>query len=231
MIKAVFFDLFNTLVHHDPSPEERHDWVCSECGIEAEKNDLLRGYWAAADFYSQENARWPYGKRSEKEKYALWVAYETTLLREAGLDISDELVIQILQKLRQIKSKVVLFDDTISTLISLHDLNLKIGVISNLDKSVEDFCPGLNLNSYLDFSITSHEVGFEKPHPEIFRAALELSKTRPSETIMVGDQYYSDITGARSVNIKPLLLDRDGFLGKYNDCQRITSLAEIMEHL
>ncbi|PIU57415.1 MAG: hypothetical protein COS88_01160 [Chloroflexi bacterium CG07_land_8_20_14_0_80_51_10] len=231
MIKAVFFDLFNTLVHYDPLPEAHQGRACGECGIEVAKDDLRRGYWAANDFFTQENARLSVEKRSEKEKYALWIGYETTLLREAGVDVSRELVIQILEKLQQVKQKVVLFDDTLSTLTLLRSQGLTLGLISNLDRSLEQFCAEVGLTAHLDFVLTSHEVGFDKPHPQIFNAALERAQVQASEAIHVGDQYHSDVVGARGVGIKPLLLDRDGLFENYNDCQRIGSLAEVVEYL
>lgn len=231
MIKAIFFDLFNTLVHYDPLPEDHQDWACRQCGIEVAKSDLLRGYWTAGDFYSRENARLSVEKRSEKEKYALWIEYETILLQEAGITLTKEKVIQVIQKLQQVKPAVVLFEDTLPALTSLRNQGLTIGLISNLDRSIDKFCPEIDLGSYLDFSIVSHEVGVDKPHPQIFEAALAEAHAEALEAIMVGDQYHSDIVGARGVGIKALLLDRDGFLTHYNDCHRISGLAEIAEHL
>jgi putative hydrolase of the HAD superfamily len=55
---------------------------------------------------------------------------------------------------------------------------------------------------FFDFLITSEEVGFEKPHTNIFNAALEATKSTPSQTLMVGDSYQKDILGARALGIK-----------------------------
>jgi FMN phosphatase YigB (HAD superfamily) len=52
-----------------------------------------------------------------------------------------------------------------------------------------------------------------------------------SEAIHVGDQYHSDIVGAKGVGISPLLLDRDGFWESINDCPRIRSLSEIVNYV
>jgi len=231
MIKTVFFDLYNTLIHYDPPPEEQQAWACQEFGIEIEKDDLRRGYWAANDAFTKENARLSVEKRSEKEKYQLWINYELTLLREAGIDASPELATKIIEKTRQFDRKLVLFDDAPPVLTSLRRRGLTLGLISNLDQSLEQFCTEVDLNSYLDFFIISHEVGFEKPHPEIFGAALKQAQVQAAEAIHVGDQYHSDIVGAQQVGIKALLLDRDGLFQNHNDCQQIRSLTEVVEHI
>ncbi|MFA4836783.1 MAG: HAD-IA family hydrolase, partial [Dehalococcoidia bacterium] len=173
----------------------------------------------------------PIEKRSEEGKYALWIEYESILLCEAGVEVSQETVTRIWDKVCRIKPKVALFEDTLSTLALLRSQGLTVGIISNLHTSVDEFCSGVSLASRLDFALTSHEVGFAKPHPGIFNAALERANTQASEAIHVGDQYYADIIGARGAGIKPLLLDRDGILDHYDDCQHISGLREIIDHL
>ena len=78
----------------------------------------------------------------------------------------------------------------------------------------------------------SADVGAEKPHPPIFLAALQRAGCAPDEALHVGDQYHSDVVGARNVGITPLLLDRTGLLdpARY-DVPVIRSLMETAEHL
>lgn len=231
MYKAVFFDLVNTLVRHDPPPEERQYRALKESGIEIPKEDLRRGFWAANDFFSQEAARAPIETRSPEEKLEVFIEFERTWLREAGLEASRELAMKSLELLRRNTNAVVPFDDTVPALAQLRQRGLIIGLVSNLDMTLQEFCPDFDLASHLDFVLVSHEVGFEKPHPEIFQAALGHAQTSAAEAIMVGDQYHSDIVGALGAGIKPLWLDRDGIFDDHVDCQRVRGLAEIVEHL
>lgn len=97
--------------------------------------------------------------------------------------------------------------------------------------SLDGYCHELGLTPYIDFALTSFEVDAEKPHPPIFLAALERAGVSGSEAIHVGDQYHSDVIGARGAEIKPLLLDRNGFWEKVSDCPRIRSLREIVNYL
>ena len=49
-------------------------------------------------------------------------------------------------------------------------------------------------------SILSHEVGLRKPDPAIYRKALELSGTKPGETLFV-DDLEANCAGARKVGL------------------------------
>ena len=124
-----------------------------------------------------------------------------------------------------------MFDDTLPTLDELRSRGLVVGLVSNLDRTLEQFCPDFDLASHMDFIIVSHDIGFEKPHPEIFEIALERAQAQSSEAIMVGDQFYSDIVGALGAGIKPLWLDRDGVFDDHIDCQRIGSLMEVTDYI
>lgn len=60
------------------------------------------------------------------------------------------------------------------------------------------------LSDAIDQVVSSHSCGWEKPHPAIFRRALELSATRPEEAVMVGDRLRQDIWGAKRLGIRAI---------------------------
>lgn len=235
MIKAVFFDFYNTLVDFDPPREEVQVEICREFGIEAAPEAIRRAIPAADDFFYQENVRSPISKRPPQEKLDFYAEYESRILEAAGVEVSKEVALQIMAKfglkLRQPDAKLVIFDDVEPVLAQLKEKGLTLGMITNVDYDIAPVCHKLGLFSYLDFVVTSHEVHTEKPNPAIFHAALERAAVKASEAIHVGDQYHADVLGARNAGIKPLLLDRDGFYVEVSDCPRIRSLAEVVEYL
>lgn len=192
---------------------------------------IPRAYWVADDFLSRENAHLSVQQRSPEELKGPWASYEAILLKEAGVEVSPELALRIVTRLRQLDRRLVLFDDVLPIMKSLKARGTIFGLISNLNRSLGECCSELGLAPYIDFAITSSEVGSEKPHPPIFLAALKRAGVSPSEAIHVGDQYNSDVVGARGAGINPLLLDRHGFWGAVDDCPRISSLSEIMNYL
>jgi putative hydrolase of the HAD superfamily len=101
--------------------------------------------------------------------------------------------------------------------------NFKIAVISNNfgveQKSKIDVC---GFGKYLDAVVTSVEVGFTKPSPEIFLLALEKLKCSRDEAVMIGDSWESDIIGARNAGIRAIWFNRYG-----NESPEPSSVVEV----
>jgi HAD superfamily hydrolase (TIGR01549 family) len=231
MIKAVFFDFYNTLIRFDPPREELQVRACKEFSIDVDRKAIPRGYWVADDFMSRENARLPVFKRSKEDEQAFWAEYEHAILKMAGVEVPKELALRIFTRLRQLDRKLVLYEDVLPTMNLLKEKGIILGLISNLSRGLDGHCNELGLTGRIDFALTSSEIGVEKPHPPIFLAALSRAKVDASEALHVGDQYYADVIGAKGVGINPVLLDRDGFWEQVEDCPRIKSLREIANHL
>jgi putative hydrolase of the HAD superfamily len=231
MIKAVFFDFYNTLVDYDPPREVTQSRLLGELGIEISPQALLRPIMVADDFLFKEHSRLSLGKRSKEEIAALYGRYYGVILREAGLEASPQLIGAILKRALAIELKLVLYDDVAPALDNLKEQGLTLGLISNVDHDISAIYDGLGLGRWLKLKITSQNVGFNKPHPEIFQAALKQAEVKPNEAIYVGDQYQIDVVGANGVGMRGILIDRHDFFGDISDSIRIRSLAEVARHL
>jgi len=231
MIKAVFLDLYHTLVRYDPPREELQAKVLKDFGIEVKPELFRRPLVIADEFIYQEIARSPLSQRSEKDKMALYARYQGILLKEAGIEASEQLILGLLGKMRQLDMKLVLFDDVIPALTALKGRGLILGLISNVDRDVTPLLNKLGLTSLLQVVVTSQDVGFNKPQPEIFREALRQAGVQASEAIYVGDQHQIDVIGANKAGMKGVLLDRGDYFEETTDCPRIQSLTQVVEHL
>lgn len=105
---------------------------------------------------------------------------------------------------------VVVFPDTISVLEELRDRGYKIGLLTNSflpmwmrDRELEAF----DLLSYFDARVTAADVGFVKPHPNIYYALLDMMQITPDRAVFVGDRPKNDIAGANAVGLISVLMD------------------------
>jgi putative hydrolase of the HAD superfamily len=231
MVKAVFFDLYQTLVCYEPPREELQAKALGEFGIEVKPEVLRRPLVMADEYIYQELARASLSQRSKEEQMALWAQYERILLKEAGVKADKQLILGLLGKMRQFKMKLVLFDDVMPALTDLKRRGLVLGLISNIDRDMTATFNELGLSPLLQVMVTSQEVGFNKPQPEIFQEALKRAGVRAPEVIYVGDQYQIDVVGANRVGMKGIFLDRGGYFAEIADCPRIQSLTQIKEFL
>jgi FMN phosphatase YigB (HAD superfamily) len=79
--------------------------------------------------------------------------------------------------------------------------------------------------------VTSEEVGVEKPHPYIFKVALEKMKVSHFNACMVGDSYEKDVQGAILSGVLPILKMNDGnlVLSEESEILVISTFRELRE--
>lgn len=98
-----------------------------------------------------------------------------------------------------------LFEDTIKTLEFLQSSGWRHVILSNHVPELPHIVERLGLERLIDKYISSALFGYEKPHPEIFRIALELTGN-PNTVWMVGDNFRVDVSGAEAVGIDAILV-------------------------
>ncbi len=227
MIKSISFDFYNTLVQFWPPLDEIQQAACHELGLNVAKSSLEHGYSVADGFFNQENGRRSLASRSAGERSEFFARYEQMILENAGLPVSLDLAGQVWEMAMTIPKDFVPFDDTIPALAALRGEGYRLGVLTNLRRDIGELCRRLGLAPYLDFCINAEEAGAEKPHAAMFLAALERASVDAGEAVHVGDQFESDILGARAVGMHGVLIDRGGRHAKVQDCPRIASLSEL----
>jgi HAD superfamily hydrolase (TIGR01549 family) len=101
-----------------------------------------------------------------------------------------------------------LYDDTLPALAELRRHGLRLALVSNGQRDLEEFARHHSLD--IDACVGSLAHGRVKPHRSIFEAALAALGAEAAEAAMVGDSYDDDIAGARALGMRAILLDRDG---------------------
>ncbi len=231
MIKAVFFDLYQTLVRYQPSQEELEAAALQSLNIPVAPAALKRPVFTANAYIYRQIAQRPLSRRTREEVIALYSEYQRIVLREAGLAAEEKVVLRLLGIMQQAKMDLALFDDVLVTLDDLKKRGKITGLISNIEKDMTAALDKLGLSPRLDIVVTSQEAGFTKPQPEIFRYALKQAKVQPAEAVYVGDQYQVDVIGANGAGMQGILLDRDGYFKEKIDGPKIKDLDSLAEYI
>lgn len=233
MLKAVFFDWFNTLAVYNPPREELQSQAIREFGFNVSTEKVKPALLSADKIVFDENARYPMRLRSKEEQTEIYIRYETLLLKNIGIDLSDEVptVAKILKRAEELYGDIgfILYDDVIPVMKKLREKDLEIGLITNLEIDMKPICSGLGLDPYLDFIVTSGEAGSDKPQPEIFQIALKKAGVEASEAVHVGDQYKIDAVGAMNAGIRPVIIDRNDLYPDIDDYPRIQKLDDLFD--
>ena len=75
--------------------------------------------------------------------------------------------------------------------------------------------------------VAAEMVNACKPHPEIFRKAIEMAGVPAGQTVLIGDSVTSDILPAKELDIVPILIDRNN-TQEASDVMVIHSLLELL---
>lgn len=90
-----------------------------------------------------------------------------------------------------------------------------------------------NLEQYFDSVILSEDAGANKPQKQYFDYAFAQTGAQPSTTLMIGDNFQSDILGAKAAGIDQLFFNRhpDTFTPTEPVTYQIRSLSELRQLL
>jgi HAD superfamily hydrolase (TIGR01662 family) len=119
-----------------------------------------------------------------------------------------------------------LYDDVAEVMRHLVDGGIKVGLISNSHRSLDEFVAHFQLVGVVA-AVSSAAHGFMKPHPSIFETALERAGVAAGASVMVGDSVAHDVEGARAVGLRPVLLHRAPGAAPVVDVPVIRSLTEL----
>lgn len=230
MKKAVFFDAGHTLINvFEKKRFELFEYFCKKCS----NQDLSQVDWQKTAIFAEIH----YQNAHKDSQYIItkdfWIEHYTLGLREGGLSFIQAYRIaeQVLQKRSKIPKKFWLEDECMQTLKALKRLGLKIAVVSNWDGTLEDVLTDLSVSSFFDYIADSHIIGSEKPDDKIFLRTLDKMNLNPEEVIHIGDLYYTDILGAKSVGIDSILYDPFRVLTEVFLCKKISSLYDVLKAL
>ncbi len=101
-----------------------------------------------------------------------------------------------------------LYEEVPGVLRELAAGGVRLGLISNSHRCLASFQSHFELEGIIAGAVSSSEHGVMKPHPSIFRAALDLLGVDAADALMVGDSVGQDIRGALGVGMGAVLLHR-----------------------
>jgi HAD superfamily hydrolase (TIGR01549 family) len=138
----------------------------------------------------------------------IWVAFTEEIILGMGgqLPQARECAVEMTRAWER-SANFDLYEDVLPVLEELRGHGLKIGLVSNTGRDLDEFLTHHTLP--VDAALGSRAHGWTKPHPSIFRAVLERLGVEPDEAAMVGDSPEDDIEGALALGIRAFLLDRE----------------------
>ena len=205
-LRAVFLDIGDTVLRANPSWEGVYALALEEHGVKLEPTalrDALRKTYHHGGYGFEQGF-----EATPETSFRRTVEMDQRALSELGIGQMPDQFFRRLSELFMLISSWHVFPDAMPALRRLHERGLVVGAVSNWIWQLPELLHSLELVTQFDFVAASARVGFEKPHPEIFRHALREAGVEPEEAIHVGDHLDADVLGAQSAGIAPVLIDR-----------------------
>ncbi len=226
--QVLMFDVYGTLATWEPSREIVQGRALAKFGINVTKEDIDRGYAIADSFMAQKSLDKPLRLMSSREKDDFFAQFEQKVLAGAGIHVDLDLAGRIWNSVATQEYEMAIFDDVLNGLDALRGAGFTVGIVSNMNVTGAELANNLGLTGHIDFAVTSEEAGSSKPEPRIFEEALRRAgDARPEESIMVGDQPFTDMDGAVGAGMRGVLLDRYDAHPDYDAHPRVRSMDEL----
>ncbi len=215
-IRLVTFDLYDTLVELKPRRWERLGGALERAGHPFDLEALKAGDVAGEHYYTIENGQHPIRDRAPDEQHAFRIEHLRRWLEASGVTLGAADLETVYTHYRgefdahAQGGDYQPFAEVVPALVRLREAGVKRAVISNADADVTAFCGRMAFAQEMDAIITSALVGWEKPDPRTFHAALDhpAVQVAAEDALHVGDQPMSDVIGSIAIGMRAALIDR-----------------------
>jgi putative hydrolase of the HAD superfamily len=230
---AIVFDVGDTLLIRDPPDHEVLAARCRRIGLSIAP-DTARYAWKQAEFWMGEQLlQEMYGaqRMSDEELYQY---LDFVALRTIFHDRTDDEIRYLATYLRAApyqRQVWVLAMGVHTTLSSLKQSKVKLGIASNFGESLFQLCDEFGLTPYFDIIVPSSRAGVEKPDPEILLITCERLDVSPSASLYVGDHPFDVLCAKEAGMSMAWLCDPSDTLPEILQCQpdyAINSITEVL---
>jgi HAD superfamily hydrolase (TIGR01549 family) len=210
--RIIFFDVGNTLLF--PNREK------ILAPISSDRHPTL-AQWQALERRTKQ--KFDQGMLGGRVDHGFWWIFHTYLLEELGEDMAVRQV--LVENTRKSANWDQILPGTRDALDRIGQ-KFRVAALSNSDGKIEQVLSRCGIAGCFESITDSGIVGIEKPHAEIFEAALNTMQVRAEESLYVGDMYFVDYVGARNAGMQAVLFDVSG---AYRDRElpRVESLEQL----
>lgn len=224
--QAVLFDLDGTLRASLPEGVEAFVEYAGRVGLALSGEQVRCVEREAHRYWSGTRADEDMAKYDQRE---FWVNYNRLLLHAIGIIDCAECASQINDFFDEYDPIDVIYADTRVVLKQLNQDGYTVGLVSNRLEDLGPLVEKYGLSEFFHFTLSAGQAGCYKPAPGIFQMALKKAGDIPPEqAVYVGDNYFADVVGARSIGMHVVLVDpRNIFVDHYD--VRVRHLRDVLK--
>ena len=226
-IRAVLFDLDNTLTHRDQSILAYSQHLANTYQQQLQQAEISQ---IQAIIRRIDNGGYPKKELLTHPSIAASVAY--ALQQELNWNSLPDFEELTQFWFQQFGLSAVAMPGANSLLAELKQQGYKLAVVSNGGHATRlTILQGLGFSHYFDEIISSELVGMSKPNPEIFLHTSRQLDIAPQHCLFIGDHPVNDIQGATEAGMQALWFKGFHEAEDHKLMNTIQNLAEIKQYL
>lgn len=227
--RHLFFDLDRTLWDFDKNSRLALQSIYADMNLDDEG---LSGFENFIDAYHEINAHcWDLYRKGIMSKDELRFRRFDLALRKQGITDVD-LSIRIADAYVELAPQMTSLCDGAQDLLDNIAGKYKLHIITNGFPEVQRIKMKLSgLKPHFDRLIISEEIGYSKPHPEIFRQALVQTRANAADSMMIGDDLHVDAVGATQAGMDAVFYNPEGLRHEEQIAHDIRHLSELKKIL
>lgn len=226
-IRAVLFDLDNTLTHRDQSILAYSQHLANTYQQQLQQVEISQ---IQSIIRRIDNGGYPKKELLTHPSIAASVAY--ALQQELNWNSLPDFEELTQFWFQQFGLSAVAMPGANSLLAELKQQGYKLAVVSNGGHATRlTILQGLGFSHYFDQIISSELVGMSKPNPEIFLHTSRQLDVAPQHCLFIGDHPVNDIQGATQAGMQALWLKGFHETEDHKSMNTIQNLAEIQQYL
>jgi len=233
VVRAVLFDLDETLLLDEPVTREALAAAAALAGPQVDPVRLAERAWAEARRLWAQGPHAAYCERiGHSAAEGLWARYDRgdhpaiaglrtwapgyraavwrAALAEQGIR-DDGLAEAMAERFAAARRRYLCYPEVDPLLAALRERGYRLGIVTN---GVPDLqrtkLEGAGLNAAFDAVVISGEIDCGKPEPGIFHHICRALAVEPGEAVMVGDNPARDVAGGRAAGLRTVWVQRLG---------------------
>lgn len=212
--RLITFDATDTVVRFSKPPSVQYKETAEHYGISTLNEEKLMTSFKPC--FRELAQQYPnFGSGSNIDWKDWWTQLVTNVLnRSSDKALDQEIVTEIAKCLVDMYATPACWtkiDGAEEIVDKIQSSRKCVGLISNTDPRIKHVLRNMGLRQF-QFMLTSYEVGYMKPHREIFDAALvksELIRLQADEALHIGNSYELDVLGAQKAGWTAVLIQND----------------------
>jgi putative hydrolase of the HAD superfamily len=232
MIKAIFFDLYGTLINI--RTDEQDPWVYAILSRYLQYHLVQVGAEELKEVYFREIEQQFRKSREVYPEVDVYKIFSIIMNKYGNRWYPKSVIVDTVMLFRSLTIRQFGLFPHLFEILTEVEAQYKIAIISDAQwVFAKPEVEMLGLDRFFQHKILSSHYGYKKPDTRLFQEAMKKLRVKPEESLYIGDNLRKDLVGAKKAGMRFIYFGQeiqeyngfkpDGFFSDYSELKRVIS--------